>query len=588
MSIKKILSNKLFTIILLYIVAFVIVATLYVTERNTIHEDNLNQALSQIESTKSGIISQMDLLDTLYINQVKASMNTFVRNGLEKGTPSLGFAVSFADKKVPNLMLGESSVVKNYELVDMHTDDVGGTATLFVNSGNEFVRVSTNVIKDDGSRADGTVLTKGGKVEKLILSGSPYYGLVNILGKPYLTGYEPMYDAQNKIVGIWYVGYPLEQIDSLSESIKGKKVFDNDFYVITNELGTIIAKSNDMSDEQLLSIIASSESSDEWTVSTATFEKWGYNLIAGVKNSDIKQAASKKSYEFLFNIGIIFVLFSAFIIYFVIATDRTNKKIAVAAKKLSASADFVTNTSVSLNDSSVLLSEGSTQQAAAIEETSATMEENSSMIKQNAENTKHANNLSREAISFAEEGSGKMQDMLTSMDKIKKSSSDIAKIIKVIDDIAFQTNMLALNAAVEAARAGDAGQGFSVVAEEVRNLAQKSAKAAKDTASIIEENITLSEQGAKMSDDVNHMLTEIMDKTDGVNKLIEEITAASEEQARGSSQITEAISQMDVAIQNTASTAQGSATNAKELMQQAHALQEVISELNKLVNSSSK
>ena len=121
--------------------------------------------------------------------------------------------------------------------------------------------------------------------------------------------------------------------------------------------------------------------------------------------------------------------------------------------------------------------------------------------------------MSKDASDAAAQGSVKMKSMTQSMDELKKSSGEISKIIKVIDDIAFQTNMLALNAAVEAARAGDAGQGFAVVAEEVRNLAQKSAQAAKNTTEIIDKNIELSEQGVSLSDEVNKALDEIMAKT---------------------------------------------------------------------------
>ena len=131
------------------------------------------------------------------------------------------------------------------------------------------------------------------------------------------------------------------------------------------------------------------------------------------------------------------------------------------------------------------------------------------MVRQNSENTKQAAILAKQATDAAAGGNLEMQNMMKSMGELKQSSDEIAKIIKVIDEIAFQTNILALNAAVEAARAGDAGLGFAVVAEEVRNLAQRSAQAAKDTASIIEKNIHLSEEGVSVSKNVNESLTEI-------------------------------------------------------------------------------
>ena len=267
----------------------------------------------------------------------------------------------------------------------------------------------------------------------------------------------------------------------------------------------------------------------------------------------------------------------------VFITKSLVKQLTNNMNSLSSSASLVANASIELSAAGQQLSEGSTEQAASIEETSATMDETSSMVQLNAENTRQANNLSKEASDAAAEGSIKMKSMTRSMNNLKKSSDDIAKIIKVIDDIAFQTNMLALNAAVEAARAGEAGLGFAVVAEEVRNLAQKSAQAAKDTTEIIDRNINLSTEGAVLSVEVNDALNEIMIKTNDVNKLMDEISAASDEQSKGTKQVTEAISQMEIVVQANAATAEESAASAEELRNQAKALEGIVYELNKLV-----
>ncbi len=270
-----------------------------------------------------------------------------------------------------------------------------------------------------------------------------------------------------------------------------------------------------------------------------------------------------------------------------VLTKRLVGQISRIAVQESGLAENLMGASYQLSETSQQLSEGSNEQAASIEETSATMEETSSMVRQNAENTRQANALSKETSQAALEGSSKMQEMTQSMEELKKSSSEISKIIKVIDEIAFQTNMLALNAAVEAARAGEAGQGFAVVAEEVRNLAQKSAKAAKDTAEIIDKNIELSERGASISGEVNISLNEIMEKAKNVNQLMGEITAASEEQARGTAQVTEAIGQMEKVVQSNAATAEESAASAEELQNQAQSLRDVVLELTVLVKGKS-
>lgn len=201
------------------------------------------------------------------------------------------------------------------------------------------------------------------------------------------------------------------------------------------------------------------------------------------------------------------------------------------------------------------------------------------MVYQNNENTKQAAMLSKQAMDSAHKGNKEMENMMESMTEIKRSSDQIFKIINVIEEIAFQTNILALNAAVEAARAGEAGMGFAVVAEEVRNLAQRSAQAAKDTSGIIETNIVMSEKGVEVSRKVKDALMEINVQAQKVSELMDEVSAASDEQSQGISQINKAITQMDQVVQENAASAEESASASQELSAQAETMKDTIAQL---------
>ena len=236
-----------------------------------------------------------------------------------------------------------------------------------------------------------------------------------------------------------------------------------------------------------------------------------------------------------------------------------------------------------VSSSSQTLAEGASEQAASIEETSSSLEEMSSMTKRNAENAQKANDLAKQARSAADKGTADMQTMNAAMEAIKVSSDDIAKIIKTIDEIAFQTNILALNAAVEAARAGEAGMGFAVVADEVRNLAQRSAQAAKETADKIEGAIGKTAQGVEISSKVTAALNDIVAQIRQVDELIAEVAGASKEQTQGISQINTAVGQMDKVTQGNAASAEECAAAAEELNLQSLSMKEAVGELLKLV-----
>ena len=243
---------------------------------------------------------------------------------------------------------------------------------------------------------------------------------------------------------------------------------------------------------------------------------------------------------------------------------------------MNTAAEQVSSGSMQVSDSSQALSQGSTEQASAIEELTASMTEIASQTKQNAVNANQANELAVVVRNTAIQGNDRMKEMLKAMDEINISSANISKIIKVIDEIAFQTNILALNAAVEAARAGQHGKGFAVVAEEVRNLAARSANAAKETTTMIEGSISKVEDGTKIANETAEALNNIVEGIAKAAHLVGDIATASNEQATGIAQVNQGIAQVSQVVQTNSATAEESAAASEELSSQAELLKEMV------------
>jgi len=244
--------------------------------------------------------------------------------------------------------------------------------------------------------------------------------------------------------------------------------------------------------------------------------------------------------------------------------------------KIKESADSINMNAEQVSAGAQVLAQGTTEQASAIEELSAEINEIYTTIANNAEYAQNAGEKALEASREVEKGNVQMRDMLSAMDEISNSSSEIGKIIKVIDDIAFQTNILALNAAVEAARAGSAGKGFAVVADEVRNLAQKSAEAAKQTTALIENSINAIYKGTMLADEAGKSLAGIVNKTSETNELINEVVKATSQQTVSVNQIRSGIEQISSVVQENAATAEASAANSEELSGQVQILNDLV------------
>lgn len=399
------------------------------------------------------------------------------------------------------LYKGTVLINRNYELVDEVQKQTRSLATIFMGD----TRIATTVLKNDGDRAEGTQAAQE-VIDRVLKEGKEYIGKAIVNTKMCRTKYIPLRDSSGKVIGMWFVGIEIDQVNLKMRNI---------------------------------------------------------SFLIGLFSL------------FLVLVGVLISL------YF---NTSIVKPIRVVTRNLDQITQQVASASAQLSASSQLISEGSTEQAASIEETSSTLEESVAMIGQTTENTKQAAVLSKQVKELSDKGDCEMQELTSSMNELKKSSTQIGKIIKVIDEIAFQTNILALNAAIEAARAGEAGMGFAVVAEEVRNLAQRSAQAAKDTAIIIESNISLSEKGMVVTEMVKNSLGDITTQVKKVSELMEEITAASQEQYQGIEQVNSALAQMEVITQQNSSSAEENAAAAQELNSQSQSIMDIVQQLSHLVN----
>lgn len=519
-------------------------------------------------------------------------------------------------------------------LVDQVKHFTRDSLTVFqrVNDDGDMLRVCTSVCTAKGERALGMYIPRqlgNGKEDPVInsvLQGKPIFGRAFVIDEWMIYGCKPLWNKErSKIIGMLSITISMKDIvrDARQVVISSRLGKSGYVYVVEGKgekKGSYVISKDGKRDGEniwdakdadghafIQSVVEKGIKSKDgekiverypWKnldekvprekfVAVTYYEPWDWVIGASGYYDDYQETADATSSALTrlvrwVGITSLIVAIIAFIISYYLSGGITHPIVRIT-EKLSAGADHTNAVANQLVTASQSLAEGASNQASALEETSSSLETMASVVKQNTANIDKVNSLAQAACAAADTGSQDMEKMTNAMKDIRSSSDEIGKIIKTIDEIAFQTNILALNAAVEAARAGEAGMGFAVVAEEVRNLAQRSAQAARETANKIETAVSKSVQGVQISEKVDVSLREIVTKAREVSKLASEVATASKEQSEGIQQVNTAVSQVDKVTQTNAAGAEETASASNELNSQTRELNQAIVELLKLV-----
>jgi methyl-accepting chemotaxis protein len=590
-----------------------------------------------------GVVNMVEMFNKAVTSEVASFARMLTASYEPEFSLDAGNSVDIGGKQVPVLKNGGKAVNLDFTVPDRFTAQTGGNATVFVASGDDFVRVSTSVKKENGERAIGTVLDRTHAAYPLLRAGHSYIGLETLFGKQYLTKYDPVKDASGAVIAVLYVGVDISaDLVALKAKIKEIKIGDTGYFYVLNaapgksygdlvvhpakEGGNFLASKDSSGHEFIKEILEKKTGTITYPwlnaekgetnprdkmAAYAFFKDWNWLIAGGTYNDEITGEASRLRNRYIV-FGLVALGLFALALYFVVratitrplmlardaavqiadgdltasvdnsqrdeigklaqAMNGISRNLSAVVGKVRDGAEQIATASREISTGNLDLCARTEQQASNLAATATSMEQLTVTVKQNADNARQANQMALNASSVAQKGGAMVTQVIDTMDTINQSSRKIVDIIGVIDGIAFQTNILALNAAVEAARAGEQGRGFAVVASEVRNLAQRSAAAAKEIKSLIGASVDQVDAGSKLVKSAGVTMEEVLASVARVTDIMAEISAASAEQSGDIEHVNRSINEMDHATQQNAALVEQASAAAEAMQEQAATL----------------
>lgn len=528
--------------------------------------------------------------------------------------------------KVPAMEKNGISMYKNNQLIRLINEQIETTVTLFQKIDSGYLRISTNILTDEGKLAIGTYIPNSSPVAQALDQGKDYIGRAYVVNGWYITAYRPIKDSSGKIIGAIYTGLnEKDSVDEFIHELRQLKILENGYYFIADKEGKLMAHpkrelegklmkdidpaTGKLAEEMLVSTegFINKEADDSKVVGNADyyykhFDKMNWIVVAKAYSKDLNAPVVRLRNS---NIAIsLFLIIIAFVaVYFI--GNSISKPILKITESLISTSKQVGLAAENLTEASQNLSEGAASQASSVEETTASLEELNGMIKQNEESNSHNSQNAEGVYQESEVANQSMDSLKRAMNEIMASNDRIDELVNIIkkiadktavmDEIVFQTKLLSFNASVEAERAGEHGRGFAVVAQEVGNLASMSGNAAQEISAIVKNSISEAsaitggnrkkvEEGSALVIKAAEAMIKIMKMAESVKTSSKHILEASKQQAIGMNQISTAMGQIDSQTQSTSSTATETSATSENLTKEVHRLNSLIDELLTIVN----